>query len=27
MAYVSDVIEIRFQKVRNGHRYENWTPI
>ena len=26
-AYVSDVIGRRFEKVRNGHRFENWTPI
>ena len=26
-AYVSDVIGPRFEKVRNGHRFENWTPI
>ena len=26
-AYVSDVIVRRFEKVRNGHRFENWTPI
>jgi hypothetical protein len=25
--YVSDVIGRRFEKVRNGHRFENWTPI
>ena len=24
---VSDVIGHQFKKVRNGHRYENWTPI
>ena len=23
-AYVSDVIGRRFEKVRNGHRFENW---
>jgi hypothetical protein len=26
-AYASDVIRCRFEKVRNGHRFENWTPI
>ena len=26
-AYVSDVIGRRFEKVRNGHRFQNWTPI
>jgi hypothetical protein len=26
-AYVSDVIGRRFEKVRNGHRFKNWTPI
>jgi len=26
-AYVSDIIERRFEKERNGHRFENWTPI
>ena len=26
-AYVSDVIGRRFEKVRNGHRLENWTTI
>ena len=26
-AYVSDVIGSRFEKMRNGHRFENWTPI
>jgi hypothetical protein len=25
--YVSDVIGSRFEKMRNGHRFENWTPI
>jgi hypothetical protein len=25
--YVSDVIERRFEKVKNGHIFENWTPI
>jgi len=24
---VSVVIGHRFEKVRNGHRFENWTPI
>jgi hypothetical protein len=23
-AYVGDVIGCRFEKVRNGHRFENW---
>jgi hypothetical protein len=23
-AYVSDIIGCRFEKVRNGHRFENW---
>jgi len=27
MAYVSDVIGRRFEKVRNSHRFENLTPI
>ena len=26
-AYVSDFIGRRFEKVRNSHRFENWTPI
>jgi hypothetical protein len=26
-ASVSAVIRRRFAKVRNGHRFENWTPI
>ena len=26
-AYVSDVIERWFEKVRNDHRFENWMPI
>ena len=26
-AYVSDVIGRQFEKVRNGHRFDNWTPI
>jgi hypothetical protein len=26
-SYVSDVSEHRFVKDRNGHRFENWTPI
>ena len=25
--YVSDVIGRRFEKVKNGHIFENWTPI
>jgi len=25
--YVSDVIERRFEKVKNDHIFENWTPI
>jgi len=25
--YVSDVIVRRFEKVKNGHIFENWTPI
>ena len=25
--YVSDVIGRRFEKVKNGHVFENWTPI
>jgi hypothetical protein len=24
-AYVSNVIGRRFEKMRNGHRFENWT--
>ena len=26
-AYIGDVIGRRFEKVRNGHRFENWKPI
>jgi len=26
-AYVSDVIGRLFDKARNGHRFENWTPL
>ena len=26
-AYVSDVIGRRFEKVKNGHIFENWMPI
>jgi len=25
--YVSDVLGRRFEKVENGHIFENWTPI
>jgi hypothetical protein len=25
--YVSDVIGCRFEKVKNGHIFESWTPI
>jgi hypothetical protein len=25
--YVSDVIGRRYEKVKNGHIFENWTPI
>jgi len=25
--YVTDVIGRRFEKVKNGHIFENWTPI
>jgi hypothetical protein len=25
--YASDVIGRRFEKVKNGHIFENWTPI
>ena len=27
MAYIGDVIGRQFEKVRNGHRFENWKPI
>jgi len=26
-AYVSDVFGRRFEKMKNGYRFENWTPI
>ena len=26
-AYISNIIRRRFEKVRSGHRFENWTPI
>ena len=26
-AYISDIMGRRFEKVRNGHRFENWSLI